>query len=202
MDVKSTWEYLHSVFGVREEADRIRERFMRGDIDYAEWMRLDTELWIRARGGRLHRRELERALARVRIVEEAFDLFQYLRDKGFMTVLVSGGVDILVGRVARELGADEWYANELLFDDSGYLIPGGNPVVGVWKDKVVKEVAERTGARLDSSIFVGDSEWDLPAFEVVGVPIAYRSNDFVGRRAKYSVDSLRGIIGIVKYVLG
>ena len=188
--VRSSWEHVHRALGVEEEARRIRRMFEEGAIDYVDWMRLDTELWIRARGGRLHYSELKVILDEVEIVEEAYEAFRRIRRAGAMIALVSSGIDILVRRVASELGADAWAANRLLFDEKGYLKPGGAPLVGVDKSGAVRRISWELGSHPSRAAYVGDSRWDASAMRVVGLPIAYGDDPELGGVAAVRVSSL------------
>ncbi len=197
VDVKSSWEYLHSYFGVAEKARLVREKFERGEIDYVKWMEMDTSLWIEAAGGRLHRKVLVEALSRVNIVPEARKLFRELRRRRLIIVLVSSGLDLLVRRVASELGADAWLANKLEFDKHGFLRPGGVPLVGADKSKAVSRIAAELSIDLSRSAYVGDSRWDATAMRIVGLPIAYGDDPSLNGVAKVRVKSLLEIPAII-----
>ncbi|GAB6147574.1 HAD-IB family phosphatase [Stetteria hydrogenophila] len=175
---RSSWGYVHEALGVGEEARRHVRDFIEGRIDYVEWMRRDTQLWVKASGGRLHRSMLERIVSGIPIDGEARGLVSWLRGRGVRVVLVSAGVELLVERVAREVGADAWVAPRLAFDEEGYLVPGGVPVVTPTgpqgKGAVVRRLASMHGVSVEETAFIGDSEWDREAFEAVGHPIAYK----------------------------
>jgi len=172
--IKSSWQYLHEFFGVSEEAEIYRDMFERGLVDYIKWMELDVMLWVKARGKPIHRSELLEILSRVEIDPEAPVISRWLKRRGVRIALVSGGVDLLVSRVADTIGADVWMANKLSFDKKGFLVPGGIPLVGVWKDKAVRIIAGALNINLDNVMFVGDSIWDKPAMKIVGYPVSYR----------------------------
>ena len=197
VNVKSSWEYLHKSFGVIEEARRVKRLFEEGAIDYVEWMRRDTMLWIKAAGGRLHRSTIASLLARVELNPEAKPLFRALRRRGVRIALVSSGIDLLVRRVAAELGADAWAANKLEFDREGYLKPGGVPLVGVDKSRVVYRIASELGASLEASAYVGDSFWDASAMRLVGLPIAYGDDPSLDGVARARVRRLTEVLEVV-----
>ncbi|MCE4619722.1 MAG: HAD-IB family phosphatase [Desulfurococcales archaeon] len=170
--IRSSWEYLHKYFGVLKQAREIMKKFEAGEISYMEWMEEDTSLWIRARG-QVHITELIRVLEKVPIDEHAPLVARELHKRGVMIGIVSGGIDLLARRVAREIGADVWIANKLLFDKRGYLVPGGAPLVGVDKRRAVKRILGEYGISPSNAMFVGDSKWDATAMRVVGYPVAY-----------------------------
>lgn len=175
--VRSSWNYLHRHFGVEKTALSVLERFKRGEITYYEWMLIDTSLWIKARG-RVTRRDLEEAFENVSVDPGFKNVISMLKGEGKHIVLVSGGVNLLVERVAREVGADECYCNILIFDSGGNLVPGGLPVVPSGsKDVIIKHVLEKLGSSREEAVFVGDSPWDEEAFRSVGLGIMYAPGD-------------------------
>jgi phosphoserine phosphatase len=192
---RSSWRVVHRALGVLEEAERFKRAFEEGRISYEEWMRLDTELWIKASGGRLHRRDLERILSGVRIREGVEDLIVWLHKVSVKVAFISCGVEILVNRVARRLGADMWISPRLRFDKRGYLLPGGIPIPSPkgprGKGWAAKRIAWQLGVSLERTAFVGDDYSDLDAFRVVRYPIAFRPKDpRVEREAACTVESV------------
>ncbi len=175
--VKSSWSYVHKRLGVEKEAEEAARLFLEGRIGYEEWMRRDVELWIQARGGMMHRSDLEAILSEIPVREGARELVSWLHRRGVRVILVSAGVEPLVARVAREVGADAWVSPRLWYDRRGYLLPGGSPHVTPLgprgKGFIVKRIAGELGVSLDETAFVGDSRWDRDALEVVGHPIAF-----------------------------
>lgn len=199
--VKSSWGYLHRYFGVEREAQKYMRMFEEGEISYIDWMRLDTELWIKARGGRVHRSEIIDALSKVEIDPDAPRLFRELRRRRVFIALVSSGIDLLVRRIATELGADAWVANRLLFDREGFLVPGGSPLVGVDKAPAVKRIAAELGVPLDATAYVGDSHWDASAMRAVAYPIAVGDDPRLNGVAKIRVERLGQVLEVLKPVL-
>jgi len=171
--IKSSWEYIHKLLGVDGEAKRIKEQFENGEIDYIKWMELDTGLWVKATNGELTIWNLQEMFKDVQVRENAVKVARWLRKHGIIIGIVSGGIDLLAKRVAREIGADVWLANQLSYDKRGKLVPGGKPLVGVRKDRVVKRIAGEYGVPLSNVMFVGDSVWDKEAMSIVGYPVIY-----------------------------
>lgn len=201
VNIKSSWGFLHEWFGVAEEARRIRELFEQGRIDYVKWMELDTALWVRARGGRVHRNDLLKALSNVKVLPEAVDVARWIKRRGLYLALVSSGIDLLVRRVAVELGADAWTANKLSFNKEGYLIPGGVPLVGVDKAPVVKRLSWELGVDPREAVFVGDSRWDASAMKVVCCGIAVGNDPELARVAMFRVKSVSEVKEILERLL-
>ncbi len=180
-EVRSSWRYVHEKLGVLEKANEYKRAYSQGKISYEEWMRLDTELWINVKKGKFHKSELEKILSDIKIREGVRELFIWLHKNGVKIGIISCGVEVLVNKVARSLGADIWISPRLRFDKRGYLIPGGIPLPAPkgprGKGWAAKRMAWQLGVSLSRTAYVGDDLWDVDAFKVVGYPIAFKNSD-------------------------
>ncbi|MFN3268724.1 MAG: HAD-IB family phosphatase [Zestosphaera sp.] len=171
---RSSWRALHEYFGslslVSESNDA--EKFLRGEITYEEWMRRDLEAIIKAFGRPPTKEEIIKAFSRYELIEGAKDLVNFLKGRGVYTLIVSGGIDLLAEIVRKELGIDTAFANRLVFDEKGYLIPKGVEVVNpLKKGEFLKKLSRQLRIPLSEFMYVGDSEWDFEALNAVGYPI-------------------------------
>ncbi|MEB3778727.1 MAG: HAD-IB family phosphatase [Desulfurococcales archaeon] len=200
--VRSSWEYVHRSLGVLEEANKVKQLYEEGKIDYIKWMELDTKLWINASNGRLHISKLSELLDKVELMPGAVETSRTLHRMGKRIAIISGGIDLLAKRVARMIGADAWMANGLTFDKRGYLKPGGIPLVGTRKDRALKKLAGELGIKLDKIMYVGDSSWDAPAMKLVGYPVLFGDGDgdVVRSAAKYRITRLGELIDLIKSI--
>ncbi len=197
-EVNSSWGFVHRTLGVEERAKEIARRFERGEIRYDEWMRLDTQLWVEATGGRITRWDLERILSAIPIRREAQEVARCLHAMGKRVALVSGGIDLLVSRVASVVGAELWVANQLSFDKAWRLVPGGLPIVGADKAKALRRVLWELSASPEEAMYVGDSVWDVEAMRVVAYPVAMGPDPAVNSVARYRVGSLLELCELVR----
>ena len=196
VDNKSSWQVIHELLGVMEEAEFGARLYLESVIDYLGWMKHDTSLWAKRK--RIHIDELRRAFDRIKVKQEAVEISRVLHRMGFIIGLVSAGIDLLVGRVAREVGADIWVANKLSYDKRGYLIEGGVPLVPAErKDIVVRRIMGELNVDSSETAFVGDSVWDIPAFLVVGLPIGYGGDERIKPYVKYVIRDLRELPDIL-----
>jgi HAD superfamily hydrolase (TIGR01490 family) len=103
----------------------------------------------------------------------ARDLVQRCRAEGHEVVLVSGGLDFLMQRLAAHLGATAWIANRLEMHDgyaTGRLV---RPVVaGPEKARLIREWAKARGEDLGACFAYSDSYSDVAMLSVVGHPCA------------------------------
>lgn len=193
----SSWAFLHEYFGSRDNTYFAR-LYERGLISYLDWMKIDIALMIHAKGGPIRRSEVEGALRNIKLRSSAREVVSELMAMGADIAVVSSGVDALVKRVCEELGIEECYYNELVYEGDE-LIPGGVARVPL-KEKwiIVKEVAEKMGHDLSDVVYVGDSKWDIEVFKRVGVPVAIEPCGEACTYAKYVIKDLRELRDIVK----
>lgn len=171
---RSSWRALHEYFGslslVSESNDA--EKFLRGEITYEEWMRRDLEAIIKAFGRPPTKEEIIKAFSSYEFVDGARDLINFLKERGIYTVIVSGGIDLLADIVKEKLGVDAAFANRLVFDENGYLIPRGIEVVNpLRKGELLKRLSRQLRVPLSEFMYVGDSEWDFEALDAVGYSV-------------------------------
>lgn len=177
---RSSWRALHEYFGslslIVESNDA--EKFLRGEITYEEWMRRDLEAIIKALGKPPTREEIIKAFSRYELVDGAKDLINFLKERGVYTLIVSGGIDLLAEIIKRELGVDAAFANRLVFDEKGYLIPRGIEVVNpLKKGELLKRLSRQLKVPLSEFMYVGDTEWDFEALNLVGYPVLLNYGD-------------------------
>ena len=185
----SSWVELHKRFGTWEKGKEYAEMFFSGEIDYVEWAELDASLW------RGHTREeiLEWANS-VEYMEGAKELIEFLRENDFKIAILSSGLMCLAGRIARELGVDYVYANELVFDENGIVTGKVNPLVD-FKSKgvILRELKEKL--RPELTVAVGDGYNDLSMFREADVAIAINPHE--GVEGDHVVESLREVREII-----
>ena len=119
------------------------------------------------------------------IFKDARKLVATCKDKGHEVVIISGALDFLMARLARELGADDVIANKLEFLDglaTGRMLP---PVVaGPTKALLVRDHARDHGHDLDECFAYSDSYSDVPMLSVVGHPAAVNPDRALDRLAR------------------
>lgn len=119
------------------------------------------------------------------VYDGARDLIRRSKDAGHEVVLVSGALDFLLERFARDLGADSWVGNRLEINDeycTGKLL---RPVVaGPTKARLICEHAEKNGHALAECFGYSDSYSDVPMLSVVGRPAAVNPDAKLERLAR------------------
>jgi phosphoserine phosphatase len=175
LDTVSSWRYIHEHFGTTNE--RSIMPYLRGDIDYLEFIRRDVSLW-KTNGEPVSKRTLEKILYSIPFITGVQDCISFLKDHGVQTAIVSAGLDILAEKVAKDVGIDYTYANEVKVGSDGRLTGEGVLHVELMqKDKNVKDLVKKLHLSLDACAAVGNSCFDIPMLEVCGLGIAFNPED-------------------------
>jgi phosphoserine phosphatase len=175
VDVDSSFAAIHHHFG-DHNADGLRD-FMAGTIDDHEFIRTDVRVWQR-HAPNLTVEDLEAILDRVPLMPGAGTLIAGLRARGVRTAIISGGIDLLAHRVARELGIDLALANGFRVDPEGRLTGEGIIRVPVkQKQEVLAGLQHQLGIAVADTASVGNSEIDVGMFRRSRVGIAFLPED-------------------------
>jgi phosphoserine phosphatase len=175
VDVDSSWAEVHHHFQ-DHNADGLRD-FLAGKIDDHEFIRTDIRIWWR-HAPELSVDDLERILAPVPLMPGAKTLVDGLHARGVRTAIVSGGIDLLAHRIARELGIDLVLANGFRVTADGRLTGEGIVRVPInEKEKVLEGLQHQLGVRPGETASIGNSEIDVGMFRRSGMGIAFRPAD-------------------------
>ncbi len=119
------------------------------------------------------------------LYEGSKDLIKRCKDNGQEVVLISGALDFMLERLARDLGADRYLGNRLEIHDehaTGKLL---RPVVaGPTKARLIVEDARTHGHDLAECFGYSDSYSDVPMLSVVGRPAAVNPDSALERLAR------------------
>ncbi len=182
--------------GSGEEVAAITERAMRGEMDFKQSlaMRLSTLAG-------LEERVLEEVAADLPLSEGAERLMENLKRLGYKVAIISGGFTYFGERLAKRLGIDYVFANQLEIKDhklTGRVL--GEIVDASRKAEILTDLAAREGISLQQVVAVGDGANDLPMLGVAGLGIAYHAKPKVRRDASQSISTL-GLDSIL-YIMG
>jgi phosphoserine phosphatase len=174
---ESAWWTLHQAFGTYKESKANLRAYRKGEIHYVEFMRRDITLW-----GRRTLADVKDILLKYNLNPQAKTFIDGIKKDGRKIVVVSAGIDLLVGDVAKQLGINQFLANGLEADRNGYLT--GNGIFRVdlnRKDLALKKLITQEGGKLSEVAAVGDSKYDLEFLRAAGLGIGFgdprKSND-------------------------
>jgi len=162
-----------------------------GEVTFIEAERMLTKLYQDS--GKANKSIIKSIFDKVVVKEEAIELINYLKEKGYFIYLISGGINIYVESVANKVGANGFYANSSLeFDDKEILEKiNYRENQGEVKVEQVNDLIKKTGIDISQVVFVGDSENDIEVFQETGKGIAVNSNNEKLKEVAWkTVDSL------------
>jgi HAD superfamily phosphoserine phosphatase-like hydrolase len=174
---KSIWQLLMEEIGCWEPSGRTNlERYLRGDIGYTEFCRLDGVLFERQRYSRL-----VNIAARVPKRPGLDEFFAALAEANFDVALISSGLRLLVNYFTERYQIAIFAVNDL--ESLGDMCTG--KVIIEVPDGQKGDVASRIidSVSPDFVLSVGDSSGDLPLFELADFSIAVSCADHKLHRA-------------------
>lgn len=183
MVVGETLDEMAAHFNLKDKIAPITARAMRGEIDFAEALRLRVGM---LKGMPVE--AIEEVIAAVRPSPGATTLVRTMGRFGARCVLISGGFDIFTGRVAATLGFHKDYANRLGMQDgrlTGEVIP---PIVDKnFKKEKTGEEARKLGLGMEQVMAVGDGANDIPMLQTAGAGVGYFAKPAVQEATPYQV---------------
>jgi len=158
--------------GFKDKVAAITERAMQGELDFADAL---AERVALLQG--LDQKVIEECLKeRIRPNPGAASLVATLKDRGILTVLVSGGFTDFVKPIAAQLGFDRMLANRLAVGDDGKLTGQtvGKIVDAAAKRRLAEEVLSAMNWETGALMAVGDGANDVPMVQLAGMGVGYR----------------------------
>lgn len=192
MDMDSTLinieciDEIADAVGRKKEVSEITEAAMRGEIkDFSESLRRRVELLAGVPESALD----DVYQKRLRLNPGATELIQGAQERGWHTLLVSGGFTFFTEKLATLLKLDETHANTLEVT-GGYLTGKviGPIVDGAAKAAYVQARSLAMGNNTPSAIVMGDGSNDLPMMAHAGLSIGYRAKPIVKEKADGAFD--------------
>ena len=194
--VESCWRFVHEKLGTWEKGGkRNAELYFNRVISYEEWARLDASLW---RG--LSIEKIRGVISEIPYMDGVREVFSSLRENNVKIVLLTAGLSLLAERIAREIGVDDYVANELE-TENGRVTGRVKVRVSVSnKGEVLKELMKRFDAKPYECMAVGDDETMIPVFRKVDLSIALNPcNVKVEKQAKIVVKA-RNLKEIIPHI--
>lgn len=167
----TVWEVLNARFTGTPEHNKVRyQRYLAGELSYAEWVALDITGWQKAGATR---DDLIEGFAPLRLIDGARETLTALKDAGLRLVVISGTLDLMLETVFPDHPFDEVHANHIGFDDDGRISHWtATPFDMAGKAKALRGIALREGLALARCAFVGDSSNDVWIARDAGFTVA------------------------------
>lgn len=184
---------LGALAGKKYEVAAITSAAMRGEMAFAESLRLRVELL-----SGLPDKALKQVYdERLRLTAGIEPLMARLKALGAVTLLVSGGFTYFTERLKKRLGFDRATSNRL--EIARHRLTGrikGEIFDATGKATVVREAREKLGLNRDQVLAIGDGANDLAMMAEAGTSIAYRAKPLVREKATYCLSHV-GLDGVL-----
>jgi phosphoserine phosphatase len=177
---------LAAEVGKRDHVAAITERAMRGEIEFETALRERVAL-LKGLHGSVIAKVIENAVS---VTPGARTLIRTMRRNGAHTALVSGGFTAFTGAVARMIGFDAHYANQLQIDAAGFFTGEvADPVFGSdAKVTTLRRLRDERALNVDETLAVGDGANDLPMLREAGLGVAFHGKPAVAAGADARID--------------
>lgn len=176
---------LASAYGVGGQVKEITEAAMRGELDFAQSLKKRVELLSGADDS-----IIQKVQKNIRITPGAKELISKFKELNFKTCVVSGGFEVIIGKIAANLGLDDFVANKLEISHgklTGRVL--GEIIDAAGKRTALLKMAIKYSIPAHHTIAIGDGANDLPMIEEAAIGIAFNAKPALKSKADLIVDS-------------
>lgn len=190
-----SWLKITELLGASvSEHEQIFDLFLKDKLTYEEAKRQLIDLWQSTNNA--NRPYLSALFDEWVLQDDAQELVDYLHSNNYITVLITGSVDLFAQKIAEKLSIKNYYANtQLIWDNQQNLID-----LHYERDQARKKLAQfrafvgKHGLPPSECVVVGDSENDIELFKLTNHGIAVSgAKDELQAVAWKQVNSLSGI---------
>ncbi|MBI3820515.1 MAG: HAD family hydrolase [Planctomycetes bacterium] len=195
-----SWTVVWKHLGFQKAVyDGARHNYRHGKTTYQEWCDLACKEF-RSKG--LRRADFTKIMAGIQVTKNLDSTVKSLRNAGFITALISGGMDTFVEERIPN-AADELFdyicINKIRFDNPSGLIAGveSTPFDFEGKLTALAAICKRHGCTLNEAVFVGEGYNDEHVINGAGLSIAYPPGETAidaGSKVKIEEDDLSKIL--------
>ncbi|MEM8915694.1 MAG: phosphoserine phosphatase SerB, partial [Pseudomonadota bacterium] len=169
--------------GIGPAIAAITDRAMRGELDFAQALAERLSLLADEPVSLF-----ETVLAGLELSPGAQTLVATMRQNGAYCALVSGGLEPLVGSVAKQLGFHECHANGLDMANGRLTGKVKEPVFGPdGKRETLRRLVKTRGIGLADTLAVGDGANDIPMLRDAGLGVAYHGKPATVAAANHQI---------------
>lgn len=191
------WMTLHKKFETEEAGEKLTRRFL-----HSNYEKLVNEVVSKLWKG-LNARPYYELIDSMEYNQGVQKVFEYLRKRGIVTVIISASSIDAAKRVQRECGVNFIFGNELVVKNgrvSGeFLWP-----VGAGKENkavILKKLCHNLNIKLSDVAYVGDSETDVEAMKIVGLPIAFNTTSSAVKMHAKEVVRGNNLLDVLKILM-
>ena len=174
IEPRSSWAMIHDYFGT--DNTEMLQMYIDHKISDKEFVKADIKLWNSKSDVPVNEEYINSILDKAKPRKGAEELITCLHKNNIKTVILSGGIQYLADKWAKEWDMAGAFANDLIDDADGNLTANINASghnKGPLMEKIIKDF-DLTGNEVAA---VGDTMVDLPMFEIAGLSIAVNTDD-------------------------
>ena len=174
IEPKSSWAMIHDHSGT--DNTEMLQMYIDHKISDEEFVKADIKLWNSKSDVPVNEEYINSILDKAMPRKGAEELITSLHEANIKTVILSGGIQYLADKWAKEWNMDDALANDLIDDKNGNLTAiikssGHN------KGPVMEKMIEKYNFKKNEIAAVGDTVVDIPTFERAGLSIAVNTED-------------------------
>ena len=174
IEPRSSWAMIHDHFGT--DNSEMLQMYIDHKISDKEFVKADIALWNSKSDRPVNEEYINSILDKAKPRKGAEELIRSLHEENIKTLILSGGIQYLADKWAKQWDMDDALANDLIDDSEGNLTAiikssGHN------KGPVMEGMIEKYNLSKNEIAAVGDTVVDIPTFERAGLSIAVNTED-------------------------
>ena len=150
--------------------------------------------------GKNFKKEFVSIFKNISLREDSKEIIDYLKNKGYLVLMITGSFDLYAEIVGKELGVKEWFANTtLVWDKDGKLLDVQTCKDSEAKNRKIdyfKEYCAKNNLKYEECVPVGDSSNDIGLFNLTGNGVAVRTEFGTVELEKVAWKKVNNLIGL------
>jgi phosphoserine phosphatase len=193
---RSCWAQIHEHFGT-DNSDMLK-LYVEHKISDQEFVRADINTWEENSEVKVDEKYVNSILDKIAPIDGAEELVAGLHKNGIETIFLTGGIQFLADKWAKQWKMKKPLANDLIDGEDGHLMVNVR-ASGHAKGPVMDQLLKKMGLPKENVAAVGDTVVDLPMFERAGLSIAVNTNqkDVFENTDYHHNGDLRELINII-----
>ena len=196
LQARSCWAQIHDHFGT-DNSDMLK-LYVENKISDQAFVRADINTWEEKSNIKVDEKYVNSILDKIEPIDGAEELVAGLHNNGIETIFLTGGIQFLADKWAKQWNMKKPLANDLIDGEDGHLMVNVR-ASGHAKGPVMDQLLKKMKLSKENVAAVGDTVVDLPMFERAGLSIAVNTeqkNVFENADYHHNGD-LRELINII-----
>ncbi len=169
LQARSCWAQIHDHFGT-DNSDMLK-LYVENKISDQEFVRADINTWEEKSNVKVDEKYVNSILDKIEPIDGAEELVAGLHNNGIETIFLTGGIQFLADKWAKQWNMKKPLANDLIDGEDGHLMVNVR-ASGHAKGPVMDQLLKKMELSKENVAAVGDTVVDLPMFERAGLSIA------------------------------